>query len=332
MEKVKIIEIKGSGHKEINPNKISKYKKIGNIFIIIFIILLIFYNLRLYIENKVLMKEIKILYKEKEAFNNTNKMIKDKGISEQNKNEKEYKLYRLLCPKEVIGKNKIVVGGRHDGSYALLDDFSDIKIAYSFGIGSLIAFDKALADKGIDVYMYDHTINRLPYENPKFHWKKIGISSESKKTFNKKSLKELMKENGHLEEKNMIFKIDVEGSEWEVFQELTPEIFNQFKYIVLELHMYKINENYDLYLECLAKLMKDHQIFHIHCCNCGKLLNLGGENPICEVLEVSYIKREGNQFKKDESSYPIKGFDYQICPQNPNLDKENNILKYCDSE
>ena len=107
----------------------------------------------------------------------------------------------------------------------------------------------------------------------------------------------------------MIFKIDVEASEWEVFQELTPEIFNQFKYIVMELHLYKIDINYDLYLECLTKLMKDHQVFHIHCCNCGTLLNLGGENPICEVIEVSYIKKEGNQFKKDESIYPIKGFD-----------------------
>ena len=78
--------------------------------------------------------------------------------------------------------------------------------------------------------------------------------------------------------------------------------------------------------------MKDHQVFHIHCCNCRGLLDLGGENPTCEVIEVSYIKKEGNQFKKDESIYPIKGFDYQTCPKKPNLDKENNILKYCDSE
>ena len=239
-------------------------------------------------------------------------------------------MYRLLCPKEVIGKKKVLVGEPYDAGYVLLDDLLDIKIAYSFGIGYTISFDKALADKGIDVYMYDHTIQKLPYENPKFHWKKIGITSESKKNFNMKTLIDLMKENGHLEEKNMILKIDVEGSEWEVFQELTPDIFNQFKYITMELHFSKINENFDLYLECLKKLMKDHQIFHIHCCNCDTLLDLGGENPICKVIEVSYIKREGNQFKKDESNYPIKGFDYQICPKKPSLDKENNIMKYCD--
>ena len=148
-----------------------------------------------------------------------------------------------------------------------------------------------------------------------------------------KTLIDIMKENGHLEEKNMILKMDIEGNEWEVLQEITPDILNKFKYITMELHISdsKINENYDLYLECLKKLMKDHQVFHIHCCNCGKLLDLGGGNPICKVIEVSYIKREGNQFKKDESIYPIKGLDYKDCPKHPRLDKENNILKYCDN-
>jgi hypothetical protein len=99
----------------------------------------------------------------------------------------------------------------------------------------------------------------------------------------------------------------------------------------LELHFWLKIEQFDLYLDTLKKLLKDHQIFHIHYCNCSTFLDLGGENPICQVIEVSYIKREGNQFKKDESIYPIKGFDYKICPHKPSLDKENNILKYCDN-
>ena len=275
-----------------------------------------------------------LLKKEKESFiNNTKKFIQDKKDMEKTEKiyEKEYKLYRLLCPKEVIGKKKVLLGEPYDAGYVLLDDLLDIKIAYSFGISTLISFDKALADKGIDVYMYDHTIKKLPYENAKFHWKKIGITSESKKNPNLKTLIDLMKENRHLGEKNMILKIDVEGSEWLIFQEITPNILNQFKYIIMELHFKKINENFDLYLECLKKINENHQIFHIHCCNCSPILDLGGENPICQTIEVSYIRKEGNYFKKDESSYPIKGFDYKICPKKPSLDKENNILKYCNN-
>ena len=83
----------------------------------------------------------------------------------------------------------------------MLDDFESIKIAYSIGIDGKIQFDKALADKGIDVYMYDHTINKLPYQNDKFHWKKIGIGGNSQRTSNIQTLEEMIKENGHISKK-----------------------------------------------------------------------------------------------------------------------------------
>ena len=235
----------------------------------------------------------------------------------------------MLCPKEVVGKEKILLGDYGDGSYVLLNNLEGIKIAYSFGIANQISFDKALADKGIDVYMYDHTINKLPFENAKFHWKKIGICSESHKKLNMKTLNELLIENGHEKEKDMILKIDIEQNEWEILNEISLEILNKFKYIILELHFWDLNK-YEIYINCLKKLMENHQAFHIHCCNCVGLLSIG-ENPICNTLEISYIIKEGNNFKKDNSLYPIKGFDFKRCPNKKSLDKENIILKFCEN-
>ena len=91
-------------------------------------------------------------------------------------------IYHLLNTKEVFGKKRILLGHKSDGCYVLLDDLKNIKIAYSFGIGRRIQFDLELAKRGIDVYMYDHTIKSLPFTNEKFHWKKIGIAG--KKTNN----------------------------------------------------------------------------------------------------------------------------------------------------
>ena len=236
----------------------------------------------------------------------------------------------MLCPKKVVGLEKILMGDYKDGAYVLLNNFEGIKIAYSFGISNKVSFDKALADKGIDVYMYDHTINNLPIENLKFHWKKYGISSELKKGLNMKTLKELLIENGHSNEKNMILKIDIEHNEWEILKEISSEILNQFKYIILELHLWK-NDEYELYINCLKKLTKNHQVFHIHCCNCLGLLSIG-ENPICNTIEISFILKEGYKFKKDNSFYPIKGFDFKVCPNKESLDKENIILKFCDND
>ena len=70
-----------------------------------------------------------------------------------NDTEKSFCFYHLIYPKKVIGKNKILLGRKSDGCYVLLDDFENIKIAYSFGISNMIQFDDELAKRGIDVYM-----------------------------------------------------------------------------------------------------------------------------------------------------------------------------------
>ena len=142
--------------------------------------------------------------------------------------DEELCLYQFLCPKKVIGKKRVLIGEKSDGCYVMLDDFENIKIAYSIGIRNIIQFDKALADKGIDIYMYDHTINKLPYSNEKFHWKKIGIGGNSERKYNIQTIEEMMKENGHLNEKNMIFKMDVEGAEWNSLKDLSENVLLQF--------------------------------------------------------------------------------------------------------
>jgi hypothetical protein len=87
--------------------------------------------------------------------------------------------------------------------------------------------------------MYDHTINSLPYQNPKFHWKKLGLCGIGNNNTNLKNLEELIKENRHIHKKNMILKMDIEHWEWESIANLKEETLNQFKYIAIEYHFKK---------------------------------------------------------------------------------------------
>ena len=66
--------------------------------------------------------------------------------------------------------------------------------------------------------MYDHTIEKLPFQHKKFHYFKIGLSRYSNSSQNLKSLEEILVQNGHLKKKNMILKIDIEYNEWESFR------------------------------------------------------------------------------------------------------------------
>ena len=72
-------------------------------------------------------------------------------------------IINLLSPMDVEGVGYVRVGGDNDGGYVMLDDFKrKIEAAYSFGIGSDVSWDEAMACRGIDVFMYDHTIEELP--------------------------------------------------------------------------------------------------------------------------------------------------------------------------
>ena len=76
----------------------------------------------------------------------------------------------------------------------------------------MIQFDEELAKRGIDVYMYDYTIDSLPFQNIKFHWKKIGIAGKSSKEKNLKTLEELL------------LKLDVSNWEWESLVNLETKL------------------------------------------------------------------------------------------------------------
>ena len=176
-------------------------------------------------------------------------------------------IYHLIVPKKVVGKNRILLGKKSqgDGTYVILDDFKDVKIAYSFGISRKIQFDKALADKGIDVFMYDHTISKLPYNNSRFHWYKIGICGK-RPLQNLKDLDTLIQENKHTSEKNMILKLDVEHWEWPAINDLNEKTLNQFKYILIEYHFHnETSRESKIYYNVIKKIAKTHQSFYARC-------------------------------------------------------------------
>ena len=270
--------------------------------------------------------KIKLL---KEMTNNNE--LEYKGLKNclENDPDSQYCIYHLITPKEVFGKKRILLGKKGDGCYVLLDDFQNIKIAYSFGIGRRIQFDTELANRDIDVYMYDHTINSLPYQNPKFHWKKIGIAGKKTKNKQMKTLEELILENGHSLEKNMILKMDIEHWEWESIIDLKEDTLSKFKYIAIEYHFKdeKIYNQTQLYYEVIKKISKTHQSFYVRC-NGDKSRKINfGSNRICHIMEVSYIIKKDNKFLKDESIYPMYEFD-EIRPKEGKLDMNLNVLKF----
>lgn len=201
------------------------------------------------------------------------------------------------------------VGRDNDGGYLMYEKnglCSEEKIAYSLGIADDVSWDLAMADKGYQVFQYDHTINSLPVEHENFHWFKLGVTGELE-TERLKTLSTLIKMNHHESNNGMLLKCDIEGYEWKMFLVAGNEILKKFDQIIVEFHDI-LNVDYQKeIIEALYVVAKTHIPIHIHANNNSFCCYRGGiVTP--NVLEVTYANKEKFVFKDVESKlYPLKG-------------------------
>ena len=340
--KIQMIKLKKIEGQKKKLRKKRLYYFIAFKSILFFVIFILFFILFFYPKININIKNQNINYKKKIKLTLSDKLKLLKIYT--NNNELRYKgfencllndpdsqkcIYHLILPKNVVGKKRILLGDKSqgDGVYVILDDFEDVKIAYSFGISINIQFDKALANRGIDVFMYDHTISQLPEQNPRFHWFKIGISGKQKHP-DLKDLESLLEENMHTLENNMILKLDVEHWEWPALNDLSEKTLNQFKYILVEYHFSdEISNESTMYYRVMKKLATTHQSFYARCNGNRANIIQFGNNRICHIIEVCYIIRKNNIFTYDDTIYPIDEFEYIQQQLNGKLEMNLNILK-----
>lgn len=213
---------------------------------------------------------------------------------------KEYyvEIHDLLHLSRVKGCELIRIGKDYDGGYIMPEDFGqDDKIAYSFGISNDVSWDKGMASRGYDVFMYDHTIDSLPEENTRFHWSKLGISDGKLHDNRLKSLDELIRANHHENKHNMILKMDVEEAEWGCLEAVSSETLAKFTQILIEFHGINSPQYQPRIPAVLRKLNKTHAPVHIHGQNIGHYVSLGSQT-FCNQIEVSYVRR--NKYDLDD--------------------------------
>ncbi len=215
------------------------------------------------------------------------------------KKYQEYKNLKILlrCRKVLGAEVEFCrVGKENDGGYCMLNEFEHTKYAYSFGISDDVSWDEDISERGIDVYMYDHTISALPKQNKRFHFKKVGIASgEVDKCESLKTLEELLGENGHLHEEDLILKMDVEGAELGAITITNSDVLNKFSQIVMEIHGLTIGSHYDQIVSMLKKLSITHQIIHVHANNFGNAF-YAGDIVFTDAIEVSFLRIKDHEF------------------------------------
>lgn len=209
------------------------------------------------------------------------------------------------------------VGNTNDGGYVMLDDFQEEGIAYSFGICDDVTWDRAMAERGYEVYMYDHTINGLPEEHPAFHFFRKGIAGETCRA-ELDTLEHYIHANHHEAEQHMILKMDVEGAEWESLLACPEEVLQSFDQIVLELHDLILHPDAqgEGILRTLAKLNETHALVHLHANNYSNEYQIDGR-IFADVVEVTYARRAIYDCEPGGEAYTE--WDAPCCPMLPEV-------------
>lgn len=192
------------------------------------------------------------------------------------------------------------------------------RIAYSFGVNDDVSWDLDMAQMGYEVYLYDHTIERLVQDHPQFHFFKVGVCGTEPQP-DCRPLAQLVAENGHQDKKDLILKMDVEGAEYATFAAGPSSVLEQFSQIALELHSLTDYRRSEAIVGCLQKLLKSHQPIHIHANNCNSLVGRVAGVEMPEVLEVTYLRRGEAEFKPSRRFFTTE-LDKPCDPHLPDIE------------
>lgn len=161
-----------------------------------------------------------------------------------------------------------------------------------------------MAHRDYNIFMYDMTIDKLPYENGKFHFFKEGIGGVKDESKLLDTLENFISRNGHENNSNMILKMDVEGAEWDFLETVSSDTLNKFEQIVFEFHDLieeKTVEEMERTINLIDKINATHTLVHLHGNNNERYIKLKNIGVIPNVLELSYLRTENHSFSDDET-------------------------------
>ncbi len=241
----------------------------------------------------------------------------DASVSVHDYQRKIVALARLLGPKQAVGFQKIRIGRSFDGGYILVDDFSGVDAAFSFGVSDDASWDLDIAERRIPVHQFDHTIDKGPVAHPLITFHKVRIAAaDAPGSARLDTLAGRLLANS----RKAILKIDIEGDEWPVFAAASPATLDKFSQIVCELHGFNLlgdPAKYDYPMAVLTKLKTLFEVVHVHGNNAQPATNVF--NVILPVfLEVTLANRRHYQFAETNEIFPTP-LDQPNLPHLPDL-------------
>jgi hypothetical protein len=196
---------------------------------------------------------------------------------------------RRLIPNDVRSKAFRRFGRELDGGYVMIDDIGMARAAISCGIETEVSWDREMAEHGLIVHQFDHTVEGPPDRHDNYRFRKLAIRpNDSSEGITLTKIVSEIGDDAH----GAILKLDIERSEWSVLAAIDPAILVNFSQILVEFHDVHYMPIFMNDAEkAVANLTTNHFVAHVHANNHEEVYSVSGVS-VPRVLELTFANRK----------------------------------------
>ncbi len=186
----------------------------------------------------------------------------------------------------------IRLGPAGDGGYLVPDDLEGLSTCFSPGVSTSSDFELACAERGMSVYLADHSVGGPATKHGAFHFTKKFVGATTSDVF--MTMDHWVRQAGVDPSGDLLLQMDIEGYEYETILSMPDELLTRCRVIVIEFH--RLHQLWSLPFFRLAstafrKLLQTHACVHLHPNNCRSSIHLQGMD-IPRVMEFTFLRRD----------------------------------------
>lgn len=188
----------------------------------------------------------------------------------------------------------IRVGAARDGGYLIPANIRKVKGLFSPGVSNVVEFEMHFARQGIQCFLADGSISKLPVEHPRFEFTPKYIGNGNGDSDDWITLEHWLEISLDGNSKDLVLQMDIEGSEYEVFASTPRTLFSKFTMIVLELHdLHEISGDvgWDKIRKVFDIVDDLFEVVHLHANN-NEIPVIVGGIPVPPVVELTMTQKK----------------------------------------
>jgi hypothetical protein len=215
----------------------------------------------------------------------------------------------------------IRMGGPGDGGYLVPDDLDGIAALFSPGVAERSSFEADALARGMEVHLADASVAG-PASGisgmPKVHFRKEFVGAWGRT--DRLSLREWVMDSSVEASADLLAQIDIEGAEYELLLDATPELLNRFRVLVIEFHFVEWWSSpgmFQVVEAALGRLLETHRVVHAHPNNWLGTKNVQGVH-LPPLIELTFHRRDRAEFVDWASQIPHR-LDASNAPDRPEV-------------